>query len=322
MHQSNPSVLVSVIVPLYNAEKFVLAALKSILQEQRIPLEVIVINDRSTDNSLKQISSFLNDDRLRIIDNPGKGIADALNAGLAIARGEFITRCDADDLYPPGRLVQQVDWLKQHPEYGAICGGYSAINSRGATVIQFECGDRAEEITQEMRNGKTRTHLSTFTVQAETLRALGGFRPYFSTAEDIDLQLRLAEVCQVWYEPGVYYYYRLHNTSITHCVSSGQREFFHSIAYQFQQQRLTEGQDDLQRGYAPLVPNNCQTTQPFTARQHVQSLLVGRAWQEHKQGERFQAVLTGIQAVLTEPNNWSVWRSLIALVVKSPSSGF
>lgn len=317
MHQSDPSVLVSVIVPLYNAEKFVLSALRSVLQEQRIPLEVIVVDDSSTDRSLERVNSLLSDKRLIVINNPGKGIANALNAGLEIARGDIITRCDADDLYPFDRLIQQVDWLRQHLDYGAICGGYAAIDSKGSIVIQFNCGEKAEDITQELRNSETRTHLCTFAVRAEIVRAIGGFRPYFLTAEDIDFQLRLAEACKVWYQPGIYYYYRLHNDSITHRVSSEKREFFHSIASKFQVQRLTEGNDDLQQGCIPSLPSNCHD-QPFKASEHVQALLIGRAWQEHKQGKRLQALATGFRAVLTEPKNLMVWRSLVALSIKSP----
>lgn len=317
MRQSNQSLSVSVLVPLYNAEKFVLAALSSILQERNILLEVIVVNDGSTDNSLEQVNLLLDDERLIVIDNPGKGISDALNAGLAIARGDVITRCDADDLYPSTRLVQQVDWLMKHPEYGAICGGYSAIDSKGGSVIKFNCGDIAEDITQELKTGQPRTHFCTFAVRADIIRALGGFRTYFYTAEDIDFQFRLAEACKVWYQPGVYYHYRLHSDSITHRISSKEREFFHFIACQFQKQRLTQGLDDIQRGCAPSSPS-IHYAQPFTASQHVQSLLLGRAWQEHQHGERLQALATGVRAVLTEPKNRSAWHSLIALAIKSP----
>ena len=93
---------VSVIVPLYNAERYVTAALSSVLSEQQVPLEVIVVNDGSTDSSLERVKAIA-DSRLRLIDSPTKGIAAALNAGLAAACGEFLVRCDADDLYPNGR---------------------------------------------------------------------------------------------------------------------------------------------------------------------------------------------------------------------------
>jgi GT2 family glycosyltransferase len=309
------SVFVSVIVPLYNADKFVASALDSILQERAIPLEVIVIDDGSTDDSLEQLHQ-IQDSRLKLLRNPGKGIAAALNTGIAAAQGEILARCDADDLYTPGRLLRQINWLKQHPEFGAICGGYSAIDPKGNTVIQFNCGEQPEEITQELRQGITRTHFCTFAVRTEVLRTIGGCRPYFRTAEDIDLQLRLGDACRVWYAPEMNYHYRLHGSSITHTINSTEREFFDAIARQFQQQRQRNGLDDLQRGNPPAVPQILQKP-PLVAADHIQSLLMGRAWGELRQGDRLHALMIGLRSAITSPSKVSAWKSLLALAVKS-----
>jgi len=307
---------VSVLVPLYNAERFVVAALTSVLQENRVPLEVIVINDGSTDASLEQVEK-LGDRRIKVINNSGKGIASALNAGLEIARGDVIVRCDADDLYPHPRLLDQVTWLLEHSEFGAVCGGYSVINEKAAPVIRFDCGTGAEEITQELRSGVTRTHFCTYAVRRDILRSLGGFRPYFCTGEDIDIQLRLGEACRVWFETGNYYHYRLHSGSITHTISSIKREFFDGIARQFQRQRQLEGLDDLERGCPPAFPPTYQPQNPpFSAAEHIQNLLLGKAWQEHQDGDRLQALATGLRSVMTYPRNTSAWRSLMALAIK------
>jgi len=310
-----PSALVSVIVPLYNTERYVAAALTSLLSNRQVPMEVIVVNDGSTDSSLERVKTIV-DSRLHLINSPGKGIAVALNAGLAAAQGEFVMRCDADDLYPVGRIVQQVKWLKQNPEFGAVCGGYAAIDPKGAALVEFNDSMLAEEITPELCAGFARTHLCTYALRTEVARALGGFRPYFTTGEDIDFQLRLGESCRVWYQPGVHYYYRLHRTSITHTCSTVEREFFDAIARHFQLQRQTSGLDDLERGMPPNLPKST-TCRPLSAAQHIQSFLLWRAWYEHKAGQKWQAVTTGIRSALTLPSNLSTWKSVIALTVKS-----
>jgi glycosyltransferase involved in cell wall biosynthesis len=310
----NQSVLVSVVVPVYNAERYIAAALSSILQERNVPLEVIVVNDGSTDASLARVRA-LADPRLRIVDNWGKGIAEALNTGLAMARGQYIVRCDADDLYPANRIVRQAVWLSNNPEFGAICGGYAAIAPKGSPLVQFDDSPVGEEITQELCAGYTRTHFCTYAIQTDTLRSLGGFRPYFTTAEDIDLQLRLGEACRVWYEPGIHYYYRLHRASITHTKSSVEREFFDAIAREFQTQRQTTGQDDLQRGVPPMPPVST-TCRPLSAAQHIQKFLLWRAWYEHQTGLRWRALSTGVRSALTFPSNLATWRSVLALAVK------
>jgi glycosyltransferase involved in cell wall biosynthesis len=315
-HLQPPNVLVSILMPVYNAERFVVSALESILKERTIPLEIVVINDRSTDNSLAKIRK-IRDDRLRIVENQGKGIAAALNTGLAIARGELIARCDADDLYPVSRLKWQTQWLTSNPEYGAVCGGYSAIDPKGAPIIRLDCGREPEEITEELKKGITRTHLCTFAIRTAILRSLGGFRPYFCTGEDIDLQLRLGDVCKVWYVPDVQYFYRLHNASITHTKGTAEREFFDAIAREFQKQRYTYGEDDIQRGCPPIPPQ--KHDKPLTAALHIQGFLLSQAWREYRCGRWWQAVATGVRSLLTQPSNFKVWRSLFALVVKSVS---
>jgi GT2 family glycosyltransferase len=315
---SNPSHLVSVVVPLYNAQQYIAQALRSILQETTVPLEIIVVNDGSTDNSVAKVQE-IQDSRLKLVANQGYGIADALNTGLALAQGEFFVRCDADDLYPNNRIAHQVQWLRQHAEFGAICGGYAAIDSRGKLLVQFDEAAIAQEITAELNAGFTRTHFCTYTVRTEILRALNGFRPYFVTGEDIDLQLRLGEVCRVWYESGMYYFYRLHQTSITHTKSSQEREFFDSIARQFQLQRQNGGQDDLQCGVPPLPPRSASSS-ALTAAEHIQNFLMWRAWCEHQAGKKWQALQTGLRSALVFPYSSVTWKSLVALAIKPTKS--
>lgn len=304
---------VSVLIPVHNAEPFIQSALHSVLQEQRIGLEVIVINDRSTDRSVQKVSE-VRDDRIRLINSEGAGIAATLNTGLKVAQGDVIVRCDADDLYPGARLMQQVTWLQQHPEFGAICGSYVAVDAAGQPLTPLSVAE-AGEITQELHQSVTRTHLGTFAIRAEVLRQLGGYRPYFVTAEDIDLQLRLSQVCRVWYEPDNCYYYRIHGSSITHTQKSNEREFFEAIARLFQQQRQSTGTDDLSQGCPPTPPP--RKGKAYQAAHHIQGFLLGQAWQVFQNGNRRQALSTGLRAAMTAPGNLSVWQSVAAMLVKS-----
>src|SRR5205814_7748320 len=92
--------LISVIIPMRNAERYVRAAVESVLAQKDVELEVIVVDDGSTDGSAEVVRG-IGDARVRIIPGPQKGISASFNAGLAEARGELLARCDADDLYPP-----------------------------------------------------------------------------------------------------------------------------------------------------------------------------------------------------------------------------
>lgn len=317
MYLQPSPVTVSVIVPVYNAAAYVLAAINSILPNYPW-LEVIAVNDGSTDHSLELLRS-IQDPRLKLVDNQGKGIAAGINTGLALATGEMIVRCDADDLYPAQRLSSQVEWLLNNPDYGAVCGSFVMVNPRGQVVSRLNCGDQAMEITAELQRGMVRTHLCTYAIRREVLTTVGGCRPYFVTAEDVDLQLRIGETCRVWYQPQVNYLYRIHDRSITHQKSVTERDYFEAVARKFQRQRQTTGQDDLQRGCPPPTPSRPKSATCLNAAAHIQGLLLGWAWDEHRAGRRAQAFWLGSRAALTNPTNLTIWRSLAALALKSPS---
>ena len=311
-------VLVSVVVPMHNAEDYISGALLSVLRETQAPMEVIVVNDKSTDASLARVLEF-SDQRIRVIDGPGRGIAACLNAGLAAARGAVIMRCDADDLYSEKRISRQMAWLDANPEYAALCGAFSAIDSKGRLVSDLQCGPEPLEITGELRQGVVRTSLCTYAIRAGSMSKVGGFREYFESAEDIDLQLRLGDVGRIGYVPERFYFWRLHASSITHRQSSVELEFFERTAHDFQIQRRRSGLDDLQRGHPPSKPE-AGLTPANSASTDIQGMLLGRAWREHRAGQKAQALGTGLRALTANPSHLKVWRSVVALAVK-PAGG-
>ena len=308
---------VTVIIPVKNAELYIEQALISILSESVIPFEILVIDDHCEDRSIRIVKE-VSDSRIKIIQGKGQGISLALNLGLEQAQGEIIMRCDADDYYPKTRIQQQYHFLSENKQFSAVCGSFATVDPKGNLVSPLNCGQEAIEITQELHQGMTRTHLGTFAIRASAIDKIGGFRDYFQSAEDIDFQLRLSEQGRIWYQPKIWYYYRLHDTSMTHTSTSGKREFFDQIARKFQQQRQTE-EDDLQKGNPPPLPKDfVQSSKIKSSSEHIQGMLIGTAWQKHQKGYYLQAIKTGIRAVATQPNQWKIWRSLMALLLKRP----
>jgi glycosyltransferase involved in cell wall biosynthesis len=309
--------LISLLMPMRNAMPYVQTSLESVLLQDGVDLEVIVIDDGSTDDSAKMVR-WMGDERIRLVPGPQQGISAALNCGLDAARGDLLCRCDADDLYPPARLKRQHDWLAAHPDFDAICGSFSTITSRGKLIADLHCGADEEEITAELRRGHTRTHLGTFLMRTDAVRRAGGFRPWFTTAEDIDLQLRLGEAGRVWFEPISSYRYRLHDASITHLQPSAARVFFEASARQFLAQRQATGQDDLQRGSPPQAPAaTVGASAPMSSRRQVQGMLVGSSWRYHAAGQKGKSLALGLRACLVRPASLSVWKNLLALALKS-----
>lgn len=201
--------LVSVIMPAYNAEKTIAAAIQSILDQDYKNFELIIVDDASTDETAKVVKSFA-DPRLVFFQNTTNLTAGpSRNVGIAHAQGEFIALQDADDLSLPHRLRCQVNFMLSHPEIDVVGSDAYAIDSQGHVFGVFGSGEADHEklITRTSRG--VGLLLPTCLMRATWIKRYG-FRNY-PRAHDVDLFLRsyrqsrfhnLGEVLYVWREPG------------------------------------------------------------------------------------------------------------------------
>ncbi|MDY9918633.1 MAG: glycosyltransferase [Proteiniphilum sp.] len=125
--------LVSIILPVFNAESYVNYAIESILEQTYDNYELIIINDGSTDQSLKIINSY-QDSRIVLINRENKGLAISLNEGLNIAKGTYIARMDADDVCLPTRLEKQIEYFVKNPQTVLLGTGAELIDINGNTI--------------------------------------------------------------------------------------------------------------------------------------------------------------------------------------------
>ncbi len=124
---------ISAVLPVYNCEKYIQQAIDSILNQTFKDFELIIINDGSTDGSLELIKGY-NDPRIVIIDQNNQGLAKTLNNGLAIARGEYIARMDADDISMPDRFEKQLAYLTKYPKIKLLGTGVDLIDKDGESI--------------------------------------------------------------------------------------------------------------------------------------------------------------------------------------------
>lgn len=124
---------VSVIIPAYNCESFIGRAVQSVLDQDYRDLEIIVINDGSTDNTVQALAPI--QDRICLLQQKNAGVAAARNAGLRIARGELVAFLDADDWWAPSRLSVQLAALKSFPETGMVFSDFAVADSTGANLM-------------------------------------------------------------------------------------------------------------------------------------------------------------------------------------------
>ena len=208
--------LVSVIVPVYNAARFLAEAIESLLAQTLANFEIIAVNDGSTDGSKRLLDcAAAADPRIRVLSRPNTGIVSALNDGLAEARGEFIARMDADDVSLPKRLAEQVAYLREHPECVAVGTDVLYTDPEGCPLIRHHPAEDHERIVAQLvaGNGGAIVHPSIM-CRRSTIEELGGYRVRYQWIEDLDLYLRLSERGQLANLPEVYLHYRQHLQSV------------------------------------------------------------------------------------------------------------
>ena len=119
--------LVTVLMPVYNAERYLEFSIESILNQTFSDFEFIIINDGSSDNSLDIIKSYADkDNRIKVINRKNKGLVKTLNEGVKLAAGKYIARMDGDDISMPERLEKQFNYMERHRQVG-IVGGYAKL---------------------------------------------------------------------------------------------------------------------------------------------------------------------------------------------------
>lgn len=180
---------ISVVMPTYNAARYIAEAVRSVLDQQGVELELIIIDDGSTDDTEKVLKSFT-DPRIRYVrHNVNRGLVAVLNDGLDLARGAFIARMDADDIMLPRRLATQHAFLNEHSAIDLVAAFVELMNSEGETTGVWDT-DRATVSESEIRAMMPRTNCIAHPTVMMRRTALEGLR-YHGRHEDWNLWLQL-----------------------------------------------------------------------------------------------------------------------------------
>lgn len=183
---------VSVILPSFNHEKYVEAAIRSVMGQEGVSFELIVIDDGSSDASPRILEKLSQELGFRYVHRPNKGVVATLNEALAMARGRYVCSFSSDDVMPPNRLKCQSDFLDAHPE-AAICFGQVKPmyldGSLGKADIRY-LRSAPEVSFVESFLGKKALHGCAEMFNREKILAIGGYdsRYFF---EDYPLYLKI-----------------------------------------------------------------------------------------------------------------------------------
>lgn len=126
---------ISTVIPLYNKGPYIERTIKSVLNQNLQPTEIIIVNDGSTDNGPKIVENF-NDSKIKLINQKNKGASAARNTGIKAAKGKLIALLDADDEWLPNHLNEKVNFFKNHPEIGAVGSSFYTIKNNEKVIPQ------------------------------------------------------------------------------------------------------------------------------------------------------------------------------------------
>jgi len=213
---------ISVVMPVYNGEKYLAEALQSILAQTFRDFECIAVDDGSTDRSLQILQQFAaQEPRIKIVSRPNTGIVGALNDGLAVAQGEFVARMDADDIATANRFERQVAELQKAPDCVALGSAVLFIDPEGRPLKVYSPHPTHAAIEEELArgNGGALIH-PTILFRRKALVQCGGYRIQYNYIEDLDLYVRLLEIGRLANLPDVLLHYRQHSLSVNHVKGS------------------------------------------------------------------------------------------------------
>jgi glycosyltransferase involved in cell wall biosynthesis len=185
----NPA-FVSVVIPTYNYGHFVVEAVESVLAQTYRDLEIIVVDDGSTDDTRKRLEPFM--DRIRYIHQQNQGLSTARNAGIHAAKGEWIAFLDSDDLWHPRKLEVQMPYLAEHPDVALLATDSVTDLSGGWPEIAVDFDPPAERIRLEDIVICSQFGVCSVVVRRECFEKSGLFDTELRSAEDRDMWIRIA----------------------------------------------------------------------------------------------------------------------------------
>jgi glycosyltransferase involved in cell wall biosynthesis len=207
---------VTVVIPTRNRLPLLRQALASALAQTGVDIEVVVVDDGSTDGTNAYLQA-LRDPRLQVVDGAGGGVSRARNAGLAAARNEWVAFLDDDDLWAPDKLAAQLDAAR------AGCGWVSVGSVDVDERLVVRGGDKPPLAQRDTPRLLLANHVpgggSGTIVRTDLLRRLGGFDPCLSTFADWDVWIRLSTECDMASVRRPLVAYRVHPQSMSHTDS-------------------------------------------------------------------------------------------------------
>lgn len=224
--------LVSVLLPVYNAEQYISSTLESLLSQTYRSLEVIVVNDGSTDETEKRVLEIARKDaRVRYYSQEHRGLSFTPNRAFSLSQGVYIARMDGDDLWLPEKLAKQVRYLEEHPEVGMVGTWAEIWEKEKRTSRSHRHPTHDVMIKLEVLFNNPFVH-STVLMRREVFSAVGGYSENPEDyPEDYELLVRITEKFTVANIPEILAVYREVPSSVCRTDARGPRRIPRGLAH-------------------------------------------------------------------------------------------
>jgi glycosyltransferase involved in cell wall biosynthesis len=228
--------LVSVIIPAYNCARYIGAALDSVVSQIYDPMEIIVVNDGSTDDTAERVQSYPG---VKCFHQPNAGLPSARNTGIRAARGEYIALLDGDDIWPSNKLREQMEFIAAHPEVGLLFGNARRFSDDGWTeppLFERYALDKKffghdylvlDPLTKLL--AMNFIPVGTVVVRKDWLYEAGLFDESLRRVEDWDIWLRVALRHSMAYSPKVWKLKRVHSTNLSNDTEAMAKTALHVL---------------------------------------------------------------------------------------------
>lgn len=212
--------LVTIGVPLYNHSQYIVECLDSLVRQSYQPIEIIVIDDGSPDDSFAVAKAFLDSQTLnrqyRITTRPNQGMCNTLNEIAQLAKGEFISFIGSDDYWMPNKISDQADFLLANPEVALVHSCSVRIDGSGLEIGKMNYPKKIKEghIFNELVTGAAKINTTSHLYRRSVYESIGYYDPAFSF-EDTDFWLRLTKEHKIGFINKVHCGYRWHGENLS-----------------------------------------------------------------------------------------------------------
>jgi glycosyltransferase involved in cell wall biosynthesis len=298
---------ISVLMSVYNGERYLAAAMDSILAQTYRDFELIVIDDGSKDASPAILQDYAKrDPRVKLTLRGNKGLTVTLNEAFAQSTGKYLARMDCDDVALPDRFARQVELLDADPDVVCAGGFFQLIDGGGRLLTTLRPPTDNDAIQAKLLAGHNAICHPTAMIRRRAMETVGGYDTRFKTSQDLDLWLRLGEVGKLANVPAPVLRFRLHESSVSETKREQQR----------QMGRLACEEAWKRRGLTGMAYEADEPWRPGSDRESKHRFAVQYGWWAFGSGQRKTAVYYATKAIAAMPLKGSGWKLLACAMVK------